>query len=64
MYDPEMEKTENEERQMCSVCKFEFEEQEEVTVLPCKHRYHKACIFGWFDHEKTCPICRVRVTIH
>ncbi|KAH0648340.1 hypothetical protein KY285_033588 [Solanum tuberosum] len=31
----------------CHICLSEFEENEEVRVLPCFHIYHHQCIFTW-----------------
>jgi Ring finger domain len=25
----------------------------------CDHAFHKRCIFRWFVHDMTCPICRI-----
>lgn len=30
----------------------------ELILLPCKHCFHKKCIFEWFISSKTCPVCR------
>ncbi|KAG6591103.1 RING finger ubiquitin ligase [Phytophthora cinnamomi] len=30
-------------------------------VLPCKHAFHRECIFEWLLFEFHCPVCRVRV---
>ena len=33
---------------------------EEIVSLRCdrKHIFHKQCIIGWLDQNKSCPICR------
>ena len=33
----------------CFVCFDDFEKDEEVKVLPCKHHYHKDCIVPWLE---------------
>jgi hypothetical protein len=30
-------------------------------VLPCKHAFHRECVFEWLLFEFHCPVCRVRV---
>ncbi|CEM24477.1 unnamed protein product [Vitrella brassicaformis CCMP3155] len=42
----------------CSVCLVEFEEDDEVRVLDCKHVFHKLCIDEWFKAHTVCPLCR------
>ena len=43
----------------CAICMNEMEENDEITQLGCKHKFHKDCIAGWFNTgKKTCPICR------
>lgn len=43
----------------CSVCIEEFENDDCITELPCKHIFHTSCIKNWLCREKvTCPSCR------
>ncbi|KAI9983187.1 hypothetical protein PInf_007114 [Phytophthora infestans] len=30
-------------------------------VLPCKHVFHRECVFEWLMFDFHCPVCRVRV---
>lgn len=43
----------------CAICLAEFEEGEEIRVLPhCGHGYHVICIDAWLASHSTCPSCR------
>ena len=42
----------------CSICVKEFEEEEKVTLLSCKHLFHMHCIEKWFCNRIICPNCR------
>ncbi|PQE09857.1 ring finger domain protein [Rutstroemia sp. NJR-2017a BBW] len=43
----------------CSICTEDFTTGEDVRVLPCKHKYHPACIDPWLlNVSGTCPLCR------
>ncbi|OJJ47210.1 hypothetical protein ASPZODRAFT_15887 [Penicilliopsis zonata CBS 506.65] len=42
----------------CSICMDAVELGTEVTVLPCKHWFHEACIEMWLNQHNTCPHCR------
>jgi len=48
----------------CSVCLGEFEEGEELRVLPkCNHSFHIPCIDAWLATSSTCPLCRVNIVL-
>ncbi|CAD8134607.1 unnamed protein product [Paramecium octaurelia] len=47
----------------CSVCLFEFKEEEKVRELPCKHIYHSSCIKNWLQNNKQCPLCKTEIEI-
>jgi hypothetical protein len=46
------------EEEKCSVCLSEFEDKEEIKILPCKHLYHPECIDIWLKKNSTCPVCK------
>lgn len=31
----------------CPICKEEFNVDEELIVIPCRHTFHKVCIVPW-----------------
>ncbi|XP_051514539.1 RING finger protein 148 [Myxocyprinus asiaticus] len=45
----------------CAVCTDSFQHNEKVTVLPCRHLYHKKCIEPWLLEHPTCPICKYNI---
>lgn len=50
------------EKEECSVCLSEFEEEDECRLLPtCGHSFHVDCINTWFRSRSTCPLCRATV---
>jgi len=51
----------SEEHQHCTICIEAFHEGDELRILPCLHRYHRACIDTWLHRNGTCPICKHRV---
>ncbi|KAI9113969.1 hypothetical protein K1719_015220 [Acacia pycnantha] len=43
----------------CCVCLCGFQGSQEVSVLSCKHFFHRACLDKWFlNRHTTCPLCR------
>ncbi|XP_024514800.1 RING-H2 finger protein ATL29-like [Selaginella moellendorffii] len=43
----------------CTVCLLQFEENEQVRLLPdCGHLFHADCIDMWLETHSTCPLCR------
>uniref|UniRef100_A0A673HX56 Si:dkeyp-86f7.4 n=1 Tax=Sinocyclocheilus rhinocerous TaxID=307959 RepID=A0A673HX56_9TELE len=45
----------------CVVCTDSFKHKEKVTVLPCRHLYHKKCIEPWLLEHPTCPMCKFHI---
>jgi E3 ubiquitin-protein ligase ZSWIM2 len=42
----------------CTVCMSSFEKDDEVTELPCRHRFHRSCISKWLaECKQSCPNC-------
>lgn len=48
----------------CCICMSEFQEDEDVTPLPCNiaHYFHAQCVTEWLKTNNTCPLCRKVVT--
>ena len=43
----------------CMVCMCKMEKGNEMTELPCSHKFHSECIESWLkDYNYICPICR------
>ncbi|CAD5217470.1 unnamed protein product [Bursaphelenchus xylophilus] len=41
----------------CAICMLDFEPNESLRYLPCKHGYHVDCIDDWLLRSFTCPSC-------
>ncbi|KAJ8534163.1 hypothetical protein K7X08_007487 [Anisodus acutangulus] len=47
---------------MCVICQCEYENDETIGTLECRHEFHAGCIEQWLMRgKKTCPICRSSV---
>ena len=44
----------------CDIC---GTSDDELTELPCKHRFGTTCLIRWLDLHRTCPMCRAEVTM-
>lgn len=29
------------------------------SITQCGHQFHTNCLYKWFDHNNTCPMCRI-----
>ncbi|KAJ3410555.1 hypothetical protein HDV05_003657 [Chytridiales sp. JEL 0842] len=46
-------------REKCTICLTQYEEEDPLRILRCKHGYHKDCIDQWLcGHVNSCPLCR------
>jgi hypothetical protein len=47
----------SEEDALCVICLQEYEEEEELRQLSCKHHFHVKCIDDWLHRNAKCPLC-------
>ena len=45
----------------CAICKDDFELDENITILECKHILHTNCIAEWVKYKSECPVCRGKI---
>nr|XP_043629425.1 uncharacterized protein LOC122600736 isoform X2 [Erigeron canadensis] len=54
----------NEDDAQCYICLVEYDDGDEVRVLPCHHEFHRLCIDKWLKEiHRICPLCRGDVCI-
>lgn len=44
----------------CAICLLDFELDEKINTLSCRHSYHSECISQWLSQRGTCPLCVTR----
>lgn len=42
----------------CPISFEDFEEGENIVMLPCNHIFKKKPLLKWISNKKTCPLCR------
>lgn len=53
------------EEHVCSVCLDDFEDDTEITALPCRHTFHTDCLTPWLtERQSKCPLCKFDVLQH
>ncbi|EAR86753.2 zinc finger, C3HC4 type (RING finger) protein (macronuclear) [Tetrahymena thermophila SB210] len=51
-------------QQECSICLEQYQAQDEVCKLQCRHIFHKNCINLWFKQKNYCPLDRIKLLHH
>ncbi|CAG7877027.1 unnamed protein product [Brassica rapa] len=46
----------------CVICRLDYEDDDDLILLPCKHSYHSECINNWLKINKSCPVCSAEVS--
>ena len=64
--DSETETLDVKDRDCCSICSDDFENNSIITKLPtCRHFFHKNCIKRWLTECKNkCPLCNTNVSVN
>jgi len=44
--------------EQCSICRMEFEAEDELMCLPCGHAEHGECVGEWLARNRSCPLCQ------
>ncbi len=39
----------------------EYEDDDEIIVLPCQHAEHAACLEQWLKTKRCCPVCLAEI---
>lgn len=46
------------DQEECAVCLEHFKSREDLSFLPCAHRFHSKCLLPWLQSNAHCPCCR------
>jgi len=45
----------------CLICLGDYEEDEDIRILTCRHAFHQPCVDRWLEQGKNnCPACRTK----
>ena len=45
----------------CSICFEKFVDNDDISILDCKHIFHNKCIVEWGCFKPSCPLCRKEI---
>ena len=46
----------------CPICLQKYKGADIIKEFPCKHIFHKNCIFKWLKSSNLCPLCKYDIT--
>ncbi|RDX77462.1 Receptor-likey region, transmembrane domain- and RING domain-containing protein 2, partial [Mucuna pruriens] len=53
-----------EDAAQCYICLVEYEDGDNMRVLPCHHEFHRTCVDKWLKEiHRVCPLCRGDICI-
>jgi E3 ubiquitin-protein ligase BIG BROTHER-like protein len=44
--------------EQCAICRMEFEDDDVMRILPCRHAEHAECVDQWLLINRCCPLCQ------
>ena len=44
--------------EQCAVCRCEYDDDDIVRILPCRHAEHAECLDQWLLRNRSCPLCQ------
>ena len=47
----------------CVICLCDYEENDNIRVLKCKHYFHASCCDEWLGINKICPLCQQDIEV-
>lgn len=45
-------------KETCSICLENYNDDSDVCILKCKHMFHRDCIKSWLKVKRNCPYCK------
>jgi E3 ubiquitin-protein ligase BIG BROTHER-like protein len=48
----------------CLICQYDYEKDESLRRLPCKHHFHQECVDEWLQRHDSCPYCSHGIDPH
>ena len=46
----------------CPICLQKYKGADMIKEFPCKHIFHKECIFKWLNKSNVCPLCKYDIS--
>jgi hypothetical protein len=46
---------------LCAICLTDYDDGEQLRVLPCSHFFHPECVDTWVLKHNACPMCKAQV---